>query len=287
MSQEVNLASAEPLDEHDHVVGLLLDIEVFAFAVPLLGIVVPHAERVDAIAPAELLQLRIPDAIVVHRAMYEYERCTASLLEIREVVAVHVHGLDALRKVPCARGSRCAPAQGCDRADRHELESDSHVPPRFSVAIIKQPYARTPKFPASVRACSPTRCLTFAATGPTAHIRHPSRAGRHFAQNQRTTGTGCISRFSVAPGPCRYYHVTGSDSRPVMLPQDFHPVVRRWWETRFRDAAGAVLPPTEAQVEGWQAIRKGGHALIAAPTGSGKTLAAFLVSIDALLRESL
>jgi len=72
-----------------------------------------------------------------------------------------------------------------------------------------------------------------------------------------------------------------------MLPEDFHPIVRRWWESRFRDGAGAVLPPTEAQVEGWRAIRKGGHALIAAPTGSGKTLAAFLVSIDALLRESL
>src|SRR5262245_47862707 len=72
-----------------------------------------------------------------------------------------------------------------------------------------------------------------------------------------------------------------------MLPQDFHPDVQRWWQSRFRDAAGAVLPPTEAQLEGWGAIRKGGHALIAAPTGSGKTLAAFLVSIDALLRESL
>jgi ATP-dependent helicase Lhr and Lhr-like helicase len=73
-----------------------------------------------------------------------------------------------------------------------------------------------------------------------------------------------------------------------MLPEDFHPVLRRWWDTRFRDpAGGAVLPPTDAQLEGWRAIRKGGHALIAAPTGSGKTLAAFLVSIDALLRESL
>jgi len=72
-----------------------------------------------------------------------------------------------------------------------------------------------------------------------------------------------------------------------MLPEDFHPIVRRWWESRFRDAAGAVLPPTEAQLEGWRAIRSGGHALIAAPTGSGKTLAAFLVSIDALLREGL
>src|SRR5882672_76574 len=72
-----------------------------------------------------------------------------------------------------------------------------------------------------------------------------------------------------------------------MLPEDFHPVIQRWWNSRFRDAAGAVLPPTDAQLEGWRAIRSGGHALIAAPTGSGKTLAAFLVSIDALLREGL
>jgi ATP-dependent Lhr-like helicase len=72
-----------------------------------------------------------------------------------------------------------------------------------------------------------------------------------------------------------------------MLPEDFHPVLRRWWESRFRDSAGRVLPPTEAQLEGWGAIRAGGHALIAAPTGSGKTLAAFLVSIDGLLREGL
>jgi len=73
-----------------------------------------------------------------------------------------------------------------------------------------------------------------------------------------------------------------------MLPQDFHPILRRWWETRFRDPAGGqVLPPTGAQLEGWRAIRAGGHTLIAAPTGSGKTLAAFLTAIDQLLRESL
>ncbi len=47
------------------------------------------------------------------------------------------------------------------------------------------------------------------------------------------------------------------------------------------------MPPPEAQVEGWRAIRSGGHALIAAPTGSGKTLAAFLTSIDQLFREGL
>ena len=75
-----------------------------------------------------------------------------------------------------------------------------------------------------------------------------------------------------------------------MLPQDFHPIVQRWWETRFSqpmDGGARVLPPTEAQLEGWRSIRAGSHVLIAAPTGSGKTLAAFLTSIDQLLRESL
>src|SRR6266571_562733 len=73
-----------------------------------------------------------------------------------------------------------------------------------------------------------------------------------------------------------------------MLPQDFHPVLQRWWEAHFRDpGSGRVLPPTEAQLEGWRSIRSGQHTLIAAPTGSGKTLAAFLTSIDQLLRESL
>jgi ATP-dependent Lhr-like helicase len=73
-----------------------------------------------------------------------------------------------------------------------------------------------------------------------------------------------------------------------MLPKDFHPILRRWWETHFRDPGSArVLPPTEAQLEGWRSIRAGLHTLIAAPTGSGKTLAAFLTSIDQLLRESL
>ncbi len=64
----------------------------------------------------------------------------------------------------------------------------------------------------------------------------------------------------------------------ALLPQDFHPVLRRWWDGRFGD-------PTAAQSEGWSAIRKGEHTLIAAPTGSGKTLAAFLTSIDELFRE--
>jgi ATP-dependent Lhr-like helicase len=65
-----------------------------------------------------------------------------------------------------------------------------------------------------------------------------------------------------------------------LLPLDFHPVLQRWWESRFDE-------PTAAQLEGWRAIRRGEHTLIAAPTGSGKTLAAFLTSIDRLFREGL
>src|SRR5213595_1730630 len=65
----------------------------------------------------------------------------------------------------------------------------------------------------------------------------------------------------------------------TLLPQDFHPVLRRWWDGRFGE-------PTTAQAEGWAAIRRGEHTLIAAPTGSGKTLAAFLTAIDRLLREA-
>ncbi len=58
----------------------------------------------------------------------------------------------------------------------------------------------------------------------------------------------------------------------------FHPAIRRWFTDRF----GA---PSAPQVEGWPAIRRGSHTLIAAPTGTGKTLAAFLWAIDGLLRQ--
>src|SRR3954468_4939701 len=66
----------------------------------------------------------------------------------------------------------------------------------------------------------------------------------------------------------------------ALLPLDFHPVLREWWESRFAE-------PTEAQIDGWKAIRRGDDTLIAAPTGSGKTLAAFLTSLDQLFREGL
>ena len=66
---------------------------------------------------------------------------------------------------------------------------------------------------------------------------------------------------------------------PAHLP-DFHPVLQRWWASRFEE-------PTAAQLEGWRAIRAGAHTLIAAPTGSGKTLAAFLTSLDELFRDGI
>src|SRR2546421_1013335 len=66
----------------------------------------------------------------------------------------------------------------------------------------------------------------------------------------------------------------------TLLPLDFHPVLRQWWASRFAD-------PTDAQLEGWCAVRRGEDTLIAAPTGSGKTLAAFLTALDQLLREGV
>ena len=61
---------------------------------------------------------------------------------------------------------------------------------------------------------------------------------------------------------------------------DFHPVIERWFTERLGQ-------PTPAQRRGWDAIRAGHDTLIAAPTGSGKTLAAFLIALEALLREGL
>src|SRR5258706_12084807 len=66
----------------------------------------------------------------------------------------------------------------------------------------------------------------------------------------------------------------------TLLPPDFHPVLREWWASRFAEA-------TDAQLDGWRAIRRGEDTLIAAPTGSGKTLAAFLKSLDLLLRQGI
>src|SRR6478752_7650456 len=62
--------------------------------------------------------------------------------------------------------------------------------------------------------------------------------------------------------------------------QNFHPLIRQWFQQRFRE-------PTEAQRLGWPTIQERRDALIAAPTGSGKTLTAFLASLDRLLRLAL
>jgi ATP-dependent Lhr-like helicase len=66
----------------------------------------------------------------------------------------------------------------------------------------------------------------------------------------------------------------------LMALQSFHPLIRQWFEERFR-------VPTETQRLGWPTIQKRQDTLIAAPTGSGKTLTAFLASLDRLLRLAL
>jgi ATP-dependent Lhr-like helicase len=58
--------------------------------------------------------------------------------------------------------------------------------------------------------------------------------------------------------------------------EQFHPLVRRWFESRF-------AAPTDAQVQAWPIIARGEHVLVSAPTGSGKTLTAFLSAIDNLV----
>ena len=73
-----------------------------------------------------------------------------------------------------------------------------------------------------------------------------------------------------------------------MLPEDFHPILRRWWETRFRGPGGDVLPPTEAQLEGWRAIRSGrAHADRGADRLGQDARRLPDRRIDGLLRESL
>ncbi len=70
---------------------------------------------------------------------------------------------------------------------------------------------------------------------------------------------------------------------PLQIPASLawaHPVTAEWFLRRFGS-------PTEPQEAGWPKIVAGCATLISAPTGSGKTLAAFLVAIDALLRQAI
>lgn len=64
----------------------------------------------------------------------------------------------------------------------------------------------------------------------------------------------------------------------IKLP--FHPVITRWFMSRFGE-------PTAVQHEAWEAAASGEHVLIAAPTGSGKTLAALMPALDKLVHAKL
>src|SRR5437870_12204896 len=69
---------------------------------------------------------------------------------------------------------------------------------------------------------------------------------------------------------------SGLQSSDVAALSVFHPAVRDWFLSAFRE-------PTRAQQMGWPAIANGDWTLIFAPTGSGKTLAAFLWALERLM----
>src|SRR5438132_10768236 len=69
---------------------------------------------------------------------------------------------------------------------------------------------------------------------------------------------------------------SGLQSNDVTTLAVFHPAVRDWFLSAFRE-------PTRAQELGWPAIANGDWTLIFAPTGSGKTLAAFLWCLERLM----
>ncbi|HEX2934247.1 MAG TPA: DEAD/DEAH box helicase [Bacteroidales bacterium] len=60
----------------------------------------------------------------------------------------------------------------------------------------------------------------------------------------------------------------------------FHPAIRNWFLSRFKE-------PTDVQLLAWPAIQNNQYTLLAAPTGSGKTLAAFLVAIDEIVKMGI
>src|SRR2546425_8628849 len=69
---------------------------------------------------------------------------------------------------------------------------------------------------------------------------------------------------------------SGLQSSEVTALTVFHPAVRDWFVSAFRE-------PTRAQHLGWPAIASGDWTLIFAPTGSGKTLTAFLWCLERLM----
>lgn len=60
----------------------------------------------------------------------------------------------------------------------------------------------------------------------------------------------------------------------------FHPLVRRWFTTRYGR-------PTDVQERAWPIVASGRNVFITAPTGTGKTYAAFLFALNQLITGSL
>src|SRR5579871_5696949 len=119
---------------------------------------------------------------------------------------------------------------------------------------------------------------------PSAEIAGFSRSTiRAMSPIERTAAkTRLTMRNRFGPGaanPAAGGSEEGVERQGHML-DDFHPLVREWFDSTF----GTM---TEPQARGWPAIRAGGDVLISAPTGSGKTLTAFTLALDDLVRRAL
>jgi ATP-dependent Lhr-like helicase len=94
------------------------------------------------------------------------------------------------------------------------------------------------------------------------------------SRNPRWTAAGAWRQYEwvdQSPQPS-----AKQDSSESGFTEKLSAVAREWFTTSFDS-------PTPAQLQAWEAIAAGEHALVIAPTGSGKTLAAFLWAIDQLL----